>query len=76
MTDSRVRLYKTITWTLIAFSITTIVGYLLTGSLIKGGAIGVICRSIKVPFYWLHDHAWDWLKSRKRLRIRVARLPD
>ena len=52
------RLSKTLTWSMLAFMVTTIVGYLVTGDIIKGGMIGLICRGIKVPAFWLHDTAY------------------
>lgn len=54
------RLWKTITWSLTAFMITTAVGWWLTGDIMKGGAIGMLCRGIKIPVYYWHDLLWDW----------------
>ncbi len=64
MSDKRIRIYKTLSWSIIAFLITTGVGIVLTGSLLKGGLIGVICRAIKIPTYWGHDAVWDAIKAR------------
>ena len=53
------KIIKTITWNTIAFSITFIVGWVITGSIETGGAIGIVCRLLKVPSYWAHESIWD-----------------
>ena len=56
------QLTKTLSWSLLAFTVTTVVGYMMTGDWIKGGTIGLLCRAIKVPAYWWHDglYAKHW----------------
>lgn len=56
------RFWKTLTWSLLAFTVTTVVGYMMTGDWIKGGTIGLLCRGIKIPAYWYHDaiYAKHW----------------
>ena len=76
MTDGQRRLMKTITWSLIALSITTGVGWIATGSLIKGGAIGLICRAFKIPAYWLHDAAYDRVKVTEAEKVQVVHAMD
>ena len=58
------KIYKTISWSIIAFSITAIVGWLITGSIIKGGVIGLIARLLKVPIYWLHETVYEKIKPK------------
>lgn len=67
MSNGTRRLLKTLSWSLIALSVTTGVGWISTGSLIKGGAIGLICRAIKIPAFWMHDAAWDKAKVEDNL---------
>lgn len=55
----RRKLLKTVTWSLTALSITCLVGWAITGSLAAGGSIGIICRLIKIPTYWLHETVYD-----------------
>ena len=52
----------TASWSLLAFAITTIIAYLMTGDIIKGGTIGLLCRGLKIPAYWFHDslYARHW----------------
>ena len=53
------KLIKTVTWSLIAFLTTCTVGWLITGSLVTGGSIGLACRLIKIPSYWLHETVYE-----------------
>lgn len=55
------RLSKTLTWSVIAFTITAIVGTLLTGDIVTGSIIGLWCRGIKLPAFWVHDMLYDRL---------------
>ena len=55
----RRKLIKTITWSLTALTITCVVGWMITGSLAAGGSIGIICRLIKIPTYWVHETIYD-----------------
>ncbi len=68
------RLFKTATWTLIAFSITATATYCVTGSFVKAGVVALVCRAIKVPIYYFHDMLWDWLRQRRHLPIVVEDL--
>jgi len=61
------KIVKTITWNAIAFSITFIIGWIITGSIETGGAIGIVCRLLKVPSYWIHESIWDKIRN-QRLR--------
>lgn len=56
------RLAMTATWSVLAFAITTLIAYLMTGDIIKGGTIGLLCRGFKIPAYWFHDslYAKHW----------------
>jgi uncharacterized membrane protein len=58
------KIYKTISWSIIALLITVGVGYLITGSIIKGGAIGLIARALKIPTYWLHETIYEKIKPK------------
>lgn len=49
---------KSLTWNAIAFTITTIVSYLITGKLEIAGSIGIIERVIKIIIYPYHEKYW------------------
>ena len=50
---------KSLTWALIASSVTFSVAFCLTGSIEEAGILAVICRGIKFLLYPAHDWAWD-----------------
>lgn len=49
---------KTATWSIIAFLVTMIIGWILTGDPIKGGWIACLCRAIKIPAYYYHERVY------------------
>ena len=49
---------KSLTWNALAFTITTIVSYLMTGSIEIAGSIGLIERVIKLIVYHYHEKLW------------------
>jgi uncharacterized membrane protein len=59
------KMMKTITWNSIAFSITFIIGWIITGSIETGGIIGIVCRVLKIPSYWIHESIWDKIHNRR-----------
>jgi len=69
------RLVKTLTWAVLAFSITTVTGWIVTGSFIKGLGIGGICRVIKLPAYYIHDLLYDraWKTDTIELKTNFAK---
>lgn len=58
---------KSITWRLIASSITVILVYYFTGELALSVEIGVAELILKLGFYVLHDRAWEqYINNRAR----------
>jgi uncharacterized membrane protein len=62
------RILKTVSWALLAFSITFIITFIITGSFLKGGVIALICRALKVPAFYLHDLTWEKINSAKLVK--------
>ncbi len=60
----RIRLAKTATWTLIAFSITAGITFFVTGSFLKAGLVALVCRALKIPAFYYHDVMWDKIKNK------------
>ena len=57
------RILKTITWRIVATSITFVVAYILTGGSFEiAGSIGLLDASIKMISYYAHENIWDKLK--------------
>lgn len=54
------RMWKTVSWSIIAFLVTAVVGWMLTGDWSKGGWIAFLCRAIKFPAYYYHEIVFDW----------------
>ncbi len=60
--DSRRRsLTKALSWRAVALVITTVLGYLFTGSVAFAASIGVADSLIKILAYYLHERAWNKL---------------
>jgi adenylylsulfate kinase len=55
----RRRIIKTMTWRVIATSITISVSYIITGSLGIAGTVGAIDAAIKMMGYYAHENIWD-----------------
>lgn len=54
----KIQIWKTITWTLISLTITTLVGWAITGSIIIGFSVGILDRGAKMFLYFLHENIW------------------
>lgn len=54
----RRHLAKAITWRVIASLTTFVIGWIVTGSLDFGMAIGAADVVIKIALYYLHERAW------------------
>jgi len=49
---------KSLSWAVIAFTITAVIAGWYTGSWETGGFIGLIERFVKMPVYCWHDRLW------------------
>ena len=52
---------KTITWRILATSITFSVAFILTGELEKAAEIGILDTLIKLGVYYSHERLWNRL---------------
>jgi len=50
---------KSLSWNAIAFSVTTVICYLVTGKLEVAGSVGLIERAIKIIVYPYHERLWN-----------------
>ncbi|MCC4259264.1 DUF2061 domain-containing protein [Halopseudomonas aestusnigri] len=64
---------KTITFACMHFSIAFGVVYLLTGSIMIGGAVALIEPAINTVAFYFHEKLWNRLERRRH--VRRARLP-
>jgi uncharacterized membrane protein len=49
---------KTITFAVVHFSVAFTVGYVMTGSIVVGGAIALVEPAINTVAYHLHEKVW------------------
>lgn len=56
---------KSITFTIMHFAIALTVAYLLTGSLVIGGAIALVEPLVNSVGYFFHEKVWDSIKAKK-----------
>lgn len=59
----RISLMKSLSWRLIALSITFTVGFIATGSLAFAAGIGLADSAIKIIIYYLHERAWEQINA-------------
>ncbi|MDL2198959.1 DUF2061 domain-containing protein [Halopseudomonas aestusnigri] len=64
---------KTITFACMHFSIAFGVVYLLTGSIMIGGAVALIEPAINTVAFYFHEKLWNRLERRRH--VSRARLP-
>ena len=58
MTTKQLQILKTITWTVISFTITTLIGWAVTGSAAVGLSVGILDRIFKMVIYFIHERFW------------------
>ena len=56
---------KTMSFAAVHFTVAFSVGYLMTGSLLVGGAIALIEPAINTVAYYFHERVWNRLKKAK-----------
>jgi len=59
---------KTMTFAVVHFAVAFSVGYLMTGSVLVGGAIALVEPAINTVAYYLHEQVWNRIK---RIRART-----
>ena len=57
---------KTLTFAVVHFTVAFTVGYLLSGSVLVGGAIALVEPTINTVAYHFHERVWNRLKNRER----------
>lgn len=58
---------KTVSFAVVHFSVAFAVGYLLTGSVMIGGAIALIEPTVNTVAYHFHELTWKRLERRQTL---------
>lgn len=57
---------KTMSFAAVHFSVAFMVGYLMTGSVMVGGAIALVEPAINTIAYHLHEKVWKRLQTAER----------
>lgn len=57
---------KTITFAIMHFSVAFMVAYLLTGSVIVGGAVALVEPAINTVAFYFHDRIWKKIESQSK----------
>jgi uncharacterized membrane protein len=70
MTTKQLQILKTITWTVLSFTITTLIGWAVTGSVAIGLSVGILDRIFKMAIYFAHERLWH--KRYKALKALKA----
>ena len=58
---------KTLTFACVHFTVAFTVGYLLTGSVVIGGAIALVEPACNTFAYYWHERIWQGIERRKQL---------
>ena len=56
---------KTFTFAILHFSVAFTITYLLTGSIVIGGAIALIEPAVNTVVFYFHDKVWKQIESRQ-----------
>ena len=63
---------KTMTFAVIHFSVAFLVAYLLTGSLVIGGAVALVEPMVNTVAFYFHDKCWQrWQRKTSANDIEV-----
>lgn len=63
---------KTLSFAAIHFTVAFTVGYLLTGSVVVGGAMALVEPACNTVAYYFHEKAWARVSVRQRVAPRQA----
>ena len=61
---------KTMSFAVVHFTVAFTVGYLMTGSLLVGGAIALIEPAVNTIAYHFHEQVWQHIEKVKRPSFR------
>ena len=57
---------KTMSFAAVHFSVAFTVGYVMTGSVLVGGAIALVEPAINTVAYYLHERVWHRIQKARR----------
>jgi uncharacterized membrane protein len=63
---------KTLSFAAVHFTVAFSLGYLLTGSLVVGGALALLEPALNTVAYYWHERAWSWWYQRGRQTAELS----
>jgi uncharacterized membrane protein len=66
---------KTITFAILHMTVAFSVAYLLSGSLLVGGAIALVEPAINTVVYFFHEKVWEHVRQKRADEPPVSLLP-
>ncbi|MBO2677203.1 DUF2061 domain-containing protein [Shewanella algae] len=60
---------KTMTFAILHFSVAFTITYLLTGSVLIGGAVALVEPSINTVVFYFHEKVWKRYEAKKQQRL-------
>ena len=60
---------KTLTFAVLHFSVAFTVTYLLTGSVVVGGAVALVEPAINTVVFYFHDKVWKRIEAKKQREL-------
>ena len=63
---------KTASFAVVHFSVAFAVGYLMTGSVLVGGAIALVEPMVNTVAYHIHEMVWRWKEANRAKSPPVA----
>lgn len=61
---------KTMSFAAVHFTVAFTVGYLMTGSVVVGGALALVEPAVNTVAYYLHEKVWARAAARRRATLR------
>ena len=72
--SQKIQLLKTLSWTFISATITTLIGWAVTGSLVVGVSVGIFDRIAKTLVYYFHERVWH--KKYKAAKVEAKKTAE
>lgn len=63
---------KTLTFAILHFGVAFTITYLLTGSVVIGGAVALIEPAINTVVFYFHEKVWKRFESKQKLKPLAA----
>ncbi|MCL1114327.1 MULTISPECIES: DUF2061 domain-containing protein [Shewanella] len=66
---------KTISFAILHFSVAFSITYLLTGSVVIGGAIALLEPAVNTVVFYFHDKVWKNIESKQAHSVAISAEP-